>query len=228
MLEQQCDEQPTDTTIPVEVGMDGLELNMCQPNANERRQAILCVKVLLEGCQERCQLLRWCWNESGVAGTRSTNPVLTTANFARLLVGTTDSAHQTAVRLVEQTYGKRQPASALDLVSRVLDCVQVVANFVHVIAGHSGSLFGFVLKKIYKGGLSTLNLRGNDCLFADKGIDEPVDRRHHFPGYFKTRKRLLGAPERRGKFTIHIQYRVTRRERVGNKRGDFRACDGPF
>src|ERR1700690_829514 len=64
MLEQQCDEQPTDTAVPVEVGMDGLELNMCQPNANERRQAILRVKVLLEVRQERCQLLRGGGNES--------------------------------------------------------------------------------------------------------------------------------------------------------------------
>jgi hypothetical protein len=87
--------------IPVEVGMDCLELNMCQPNANEGRQAILRVEILLEVCQERCQLLRWCGNESGVAGTRSTNPVLTAANFARLLVGTTDFAHETAVRLVQ-------------------------------------------------------------------------------------------------------------------------------
>jgi hypothetical protein len=64
--------------------MDGLELKMCKPNANEARQVILRVKILLEVCQERGQLLRWRWNESGVAGTRSTNPVLTTANFARL------------------------------------------------------------------------------------------------------------------------------------------------
>src|ERR1700677_5405800 len=99
MLEQQCDEQPTNTAVPVEVGMDGLELNMCQPNANEGRQVILRMKILLEVCQERCQLLRWRWNESGVAGTRSTNPVLTTANFARLLGGTSNSAHQTGGRL---------------------------------------------------------------------------------------------------------------------------------
>jgi hypothetical protein len=29
MLEKQGDEQPTDTPIPIEVGMDGLKLNMC-------------------------------------------------------------------------------------------------------------------------------------------------------------------------------------------------------
>jgi hypothetical protein len=74
---------------------------MCKPNANERRQAILRVKILLEVCQKRRQLLRWCGNENGVAGTRATNPVLAAANFSRLFVGTADSAHETAVRLVE-------------------------------------------------------------------------------------------------------------------------------
>jgi hypothetical protein len=114
------------------------------------------------------------------------------------------------------------------LLSRILDCVQVVANLVYVIAGHSGSLLGFILKEIYKGRLSAINLRGDDCLFADKGIDEPVGRRDHFPGNFKTRKPVFGAPERRGKVTVHIQYRFARREREWNKCGDFLALDGPL
>lgn len=81
--------------------MYGLEPDMCQTDANNRRQAILRVKVLLEICQERRQLFRGRANESGVAGTRPTNPVLTAANFARLLVRTTDSAHKTAMRLIQ-------------------------------------------------------------------------------------------------------------------------------
>ena len=99
----------------------------------------------------------------------------------------------------------------------------VVANLVYVIAGHSGSLFGFILKEIYKGRLRALDLRGDDCHFADKRTDEPVDRRDHFRGNFKTRNPVPGAPERRGKVAVHIQYRFARREREGNKRGDFLA-----
>src|SRR5258706_1759576 len=206
--------------------MDGLELNVCQPNANERRQAILRVNIFLEVCQERRQLLRRWGNENGVAGTRPTNPVLTAADFSRLLISTADSAHEPAVRLVQQSYGERKPASALDLSARKLYCIQVVADFIDVISRYSGGLFGFVLKKIYKSGLSTLNLRGNNRLFADKSIDEPVDRRDHFPSYFKTRNRLLGAPKRRSKLTVHIQCRVTGRKRIANKRRDCLACDG--
>jgi len=37
MLEQQCNEQPTDAAITIEVGMDGLELNVRQPNTHQRR-----------------------------------------------------------------------------------------------------------------------------------------------------------------------------------------------
>jgi hypothetical protein len=38
MLEQQSNEQPTDTAIAIEVGVDGLKPNMRQPDANQRRQ----------------------------------------------------------------------------------------------------------------------------------------------------------------------------------------------
>src|SRR5260221_13396201 len=114
--------------------MDGLELNVCQPNANERRQAILRVKIFLEVCQECCQLLRRWGNENGVAGTRPTNPVLTAADFSRLLISTADSAHELVVRVVQQSYGERKPASVLDLSSRKLYCIQVVADFIDVIS----------------------------------------------------------------------------------------------
>jgi len=93
--------------------------------------------------------------------------------------------------------------------------------------GNSGCSLRFVLEKVYECGLCTFNLRGDDGLFAHEGVDKPVERRHHLAGYFETRKRMLRAGERRGKFSAHAQWRVTRRKRVGNKRGDGLARNGP-
>jgi hypothetical protein len=39
---------------------------------------------------------------------------------------------------------------------------------------------------------------------------------------------LLSAPQRCGKFAVHIQYWVTGRKRVGHKRGDCFSRDGPL
>ena len=97
----------------------------------------------------------------------------------------------------------------------------------YVLDGNSGCLFGFVLEKVHKCGLSTFNLRGDDCLLAHKGIDKPVERRHHLASYLKTRKRMLRAAERRGKFSAHAQWWVMRRKRVGDKCGDCLARNGP-
>ena len=93
---------------------------------------------------------------------------------------------------------------------------------------NSSCLLGFVLEKIYKCGLSTFNLRGDDRFFAHKRIDKPVDRRHHLAGYFKTRKGLLSAREQGGEFSVHFQWWVTGRKRVGDKRGGLFASDGSF
>src|ERR1700675_4898332 len=101
MLEQQCNKESADAAIAVKVGMDGFELNMRQPNANQWRQPVFRMKILLKLCQERRQVLWRRGNENGVAGTRSANPVLSPANLSRLLVGTSDSAHQAAMCLIQ-------------------------------------------------------------------------------------------------------------------------------
>ena len=101
MLEQQRDEQPTDTAIAIEVGMDGLKLNMRQPDANQRRQPAFRMKILLKVRQERRQFLGRGGYKNGVARACPANPVLAAANFAWLLIGSADSAHQTTMSLIQ-------------------------------------------------------------------------------------------------------------------------------
>jgi len=48
------------------------------------------------------------------------------------------------------------------------------------------------------------------------------------PSKGTSKQTATGAPERRAKCSVQIQWWVTRRKRVGNKRGDFFAGDGPF
>ena len=101
LLGVQRNEQPTDTAIAVEVRVDGLKLNMRQPDTHERRQPTFRVKILLEVRQERGDLLGWGWNEYGVARACPANPVLAAADLAWLLIGATDSAHQTTMSLIQ-------------------------------------------------------------------------------------------------------------------------------
>ena len=72
-----------------------------QPDANQRGQPTFRMKIFLKVRQERLQLLGWGGNEYGVAWACPANPVLTAANFAWLLIGATDSAHQTTMSLIQ-------------------------------------------------------------------------------------------------------------------------------
>src|ERR1700733_13312884 len=101
MLEQQRNEQPTDTAIAVEVGVDGLKLNMRQPDTNQRRQPTFRMKIFLQVPQERRHLLGWSGNKYGIARACPANPVLTATNFAWMLTDAADSAHQTTMSLVQ-------------------------------------------------------------------------------------------------------------------------------
>jgi len=69
----------------------------------------------------------------------------------------------------------------------------------NVLDGNSGCLLRFVLEEVYKCGLRTFNLRGDDGLFAHKGVDKPVERRHHLAGWERLVKTLsdLGTPRLR-------------------------------
>ena len=48
MLHQQGDEQPPDTTVAVEEGVNGLELDMRQAGADERREIVLGMQPAIE------------------------------------------------------------------------------------------------------------------------------------------------------------------------------------
>lgn len=76
VLEKQCDEQTADAAVAIQKRMDRLELHVCQPSLDQRRQRIVRVEPLLELGHELGHDLRRRRNEPGVPWPRSADPVL--------------------------------------------------------------------------------------------------------------------------------------------------------
>ena len=54
VLQQERDEQATDAAVAVEKRVDSLELDMHEGGADERRQVVVAVDVLLKIAEETC------------------------------------------------------------------------------------------------------------------------------------------------------------------------------
>src|SRR5205807_4929523 len=87
VLQQERDEQATDAAVAVEKRVDGLELDVHERGADERRQVVVAVDVLLKIAEKTCQLLGRRRDENGVARTSAADPVLAASQLARLLAG---------------------------------------------------------------------------------------------------------------------------------------------
>src|SRR5438094_325084 len=84
LLQQQRDQKPPDATVPVEIGVDALELHVHQRGADERGQLVVTMDVLLEVTEQPPELVRRRRHKGGVARTCAADPVLGAADLARL------------------------------------------------------------------------------------------------------------------------------------------------
>jgi hypothetical protein len=66
--------------------MDGLELHVHERGADDGRQIVVAVDVLLEVAEQAPDLLRWRRNKDGIARAGASDPVLAAAHLARLLM----------------------------------------------------------------------------------------------------------------------------------------------
>ena len=101
MFHQQCNQQPSDAAVAIKEWMDCLELHMCKPNSNQRRELTIFMQPLLQRSKRGGNLLGRRRNKASVAGSATANPVLRSTNFSRKLVLATNAAHQDAVGIAQ-------------------------------------------------------------------------------------------------------------------------------
>ncbi len=76
MFDEQGDQHAADAAVAIEEWMDRLELHVCEPGLDQRRERVVRVQPLLEGGQSGRDLIMWQWHETSVARPRTADPVL--------------------------------------------------------------------------------------------------------------------------------------------------------
>ncbi len=130
------------------------------------------------------------------------------------------------MRLVKEAHRERQPLRARELGARVFERVEVVADLAHVVERLAIVLLSFILEQIDERGLRALNLRGDNGLLSDEGVDEPVERRDHLARDLEAGHGLLGSGEKRGPFGVDVYWWVPRGKAVRDVGGDLFATYG--
>ena len=120
----------------------------------------------------------------------------------------------------EQAHRERQALRISELGARVGERVEVVADLLDVGVGRGallGALVRFEREEVDERRLGPLDLRGEDGLLADEGVDEPVERRHHLAGQLEPDERLLGGAESFGEHGVHDDRRIRGGSACGTK-----------
>ena len=132
MFQQQGDEQTADASVAVQVWMDGLELDMQQAGAHQRRQGVFAVHVVLEVTELIGKDMVRRGHEDRVAGPGAADPVLAPTHLTRLVLRSANAPHQEPMGLVQKAYGKRQATLVGDLGTSIGECIEVVADVFQV------------------------------------------------------------------------------------------------
>ena len=90
MLQEQCNQEPADAAIAIQVRMDGFELHMQQARSNQRMQRIFCMDVFFQGTK---QIVQQMWGRryiDCIPGASSADPVLAAPDLSWGLISTGD------------------------------------------------------------------------------------------------------------------------------------------
>ena len=101
------------------------------------------------------------------------DPVLRSADLARLLVSTADAAHQDTTGIAQQADAERQPVRIGELDASVCERIHVVADLLDIFES-LGTIGCLKRDDIRERGLRPFDLRRDDRLLADKAVEEPI------------------------------------------------------
>lgn len=153
--------------------------------------------VLREIAEQPADFVGWRRHESGVAGPCAADPILAASDLPGLPARAAAPLHQPAMGFVQESHRERQPLRALQLAARVGESVYVVADFLDIVGRCCRSTgLGACLERqqVHERRLRSLDLRRHNGFFANEGIDEPLDRRHHLPGQVEPAELLRCRP----------------------------------
>src|SRR6187399_2503522 len=97
MLQKQRDQQTPDSSIAVEIRMDGFKLHVCDAGPRQRRDCCITMQELLQIAEQFRQLAGWRGYKRRIAGARPADPVLGLSHLSRGLAGAANSAHESLV-----------------------------------------------------------------------------------------------------------------------------------
>ncbi len=165
MVQQQGDQHPPQAAVAVEVGVDGLELDVRQRDTQQRRQVVVGVDIPFKITEQIGDLLWWRRHKHGIAGAAAPDPVLRAAQLAWLLGGTAHALHQDAVALVEQAHGDRRAFRRMDLREGMIDRSDVVGDLLDVVKVRGTGLLGLLPgQHVDQRRLGAFDLRGQQGL----------------------------------------------------------------
>ena len=170
VAQHEGDQEAPQATVAVEERMNGLELDVGQAGLDENGKPV--VRVVDEPLQVGHALLDvvgWRGNEDRVAGTRATDPVLGSPEFAGHPGGAAFAREQEGVHLAQEAVGEGEAGSeAVDAVIQGGDEVRGLDGVGGVGGGWAPC---FVEHEIGQRGLDAFDPGGEDCLFADVAVD---------------------------------------------------------
>lgn len=174
--EVEGDEEASHAPVPVEEGVDGLELIVANGDANELGDRdLVVVPKGLEVAHEGGDLVVMRGDEDGVGEAGSANPVLAAAEFPRSLSLPTDSLHEGGVAFAEQAVGEGKGAQVGE---RLVHGCDVIADLLPVVALLGVDFRRVLLQGFVHFGLGAFDAAGGLGLFDDVHLDEEVEVGH--------------------------------------------------
>jgi hypothetical protein len=154
--------------------MDGLELDMRQCRLEQRRGGLrLIVQEAFERPHARRDLLRRRRDESGIAGTRAADPVLTGTEFAGIACAATAIRQEFLMHLAQKAQGEREAVAKSS--QAVVHGSDVVADLAHVVEGDAGLFLHLEKQEVGEGRLRAFDHRREHRLLANVRVEKERD-----------------------------------------------------
>ena len=175
--------------------MNGLELDVREGGLDQhRRRSGVVMQKPLQRRHRRLDLLPWRRHIASVAGAGAAEPVLRAPELAWGLVGAAARLQQPLVNLSQQAIAERQ-AAGLDRIDPVVQRGDVVDGFFDVLDRRSGRHLVLEEEQVGERGHRSLDLRGEDGLLANEGIEKLGGVRQQEGDAVKAAKRLIRPVE---------------------------------
>jgi hypothetical protein len=130
--EQEGDQESSEASVTIEKRMNRFKLDVTECCLEKQRGSDgLIMKEFFQFTQTNHHFFGWRWNESRIAWTSASDPVLRPSEFARCFGTASSFGKKNPVNLSYQSQRKRESAS--QSFQPVIECRHVLRYFLHVV-----------------------------------------------------------------------------------------------